>query len=83
MSKRTIGSVPCTRAARSWRVREQCFTFADGLDLAEKYGDGTFNGKTPEERAEVNQILALQLSGVGPAQGQVNWFKVRLSSCRF
>lgn len=39
--------------------------------LAEKYSDGKYNGKTPEERAEVMQMLAFQLSGVGPAQGQV------------
>jgi len=45
-----------------------CLTY-----LAEKYGP-QYIGKTPEERAEVMQWLCFQLSGVGPAQGQANWF---------
>ncbi|PWN43166.1 glutathione S-transferase [Ceraceosorus guamensis] len=44
------------------------------LYLIDKYGqDGSFGGKTPEERAVVNQWFALQLSTFGPQQGQVNW----------
>lgn len=59
-----------------------CLTY-----LAEKYGQ-KYIGSTVEERAEVLQWLccalailnalfltpAVQLSGVGPAQGQANWF---------
>ncbi|KAL9937223.1 hypothetical protein V8E36_003632 [Tilletia maclaganii] len=43
--------------------------------LAEKYDpSGQFYGKTPEEKGHVSQWLTHQLSGLGPAQGQVNWF---------
>ncbi|KIJ51477.1 hypothetical protein M422DRAFT_244640 [Sphaerobolus stellatus SS14] len=36
-----------------------------------------FTGKTLEERAEVWQWLSFQISGMGPMQGQNNWFKLR------
>jgi glutathione S-transferase len=43
--------------------------------LAEKYApDGTWHGRTLEERAIVNQWLAFQLSGLGPMLGQVFFF---------
>ncbi|KAK0519455.1 hypothetical protein OC834_007372 [Tilletia horrida] len=43
--------------------------------LAEKYDtSGSLYGKTPEERAITAQWLTHQVSGLGPAQGQVNWF---------
>ncbi|KAK0544952.1 hypothetical protein OC846_005861 [Tilletia horrida] len=42
--------------------------------LAEKYdSEGKLYGKTPEERAITAQWLTHQVSGLGPAQGQVNW----------
>ncbi|KAK0519456.1 hypothetical protein OC834_007373 [Tilletia horrida] len=45
------------------------------LYLADKYDpSGSFYGKTPEERGITAQWLAFQISGVGPMQGQVNWF---------
>ncbi|KAE8213020.1 hypothetical protein CF327_g3412 [Tilletia walkeri] len=42
--------------------------------LADRYDkEGSFYGKTPEERALTAQWLTYQLSGLGPSQGQVNW----------
>ncbi|PYH94528.1 glutathione S-transferase family protein [Aspergillus ellipticus CBS 707.79] len=43
--------------------------------LADKYDpSGKLGGTTVEERAEVNQWLAWQISGLGPYQGQLIWF---------
>jgi len=43
--------------------------------IAEKYDtSGKFYGKTTQERAHVNQWVAYQISGLGPSQGQANWF---------
>lgn len=45
------------------------------LYLGEKYDSKhAISGATTEERANVNQWLAFQISGLGPSQGQVNWF---------
>ena len=37
----------------------------------------SFYGRTIEEQATVNQWVAFQISGIGPTQGQINWFKRR------
>lgn len=43
--------------------------------LCEQYGkDGQFNGKTVKERATINTWLTFQTSGLGPMQGQLNFF---------
>jgi len=43
--------------------------------LAEKYdSEGKFFGKTLEEKTEVMIWLTHQVSGLGPSQGQANWF---------
>ncbi|GJJ10438.1 hypothetical protein Clacol_004664 [Clathrus columnatus] len=46
------------------------------LYLAEKFGqDGRWVGKSLDERAQVWEWLMFQVSGLGPMQGQLNWFK--------
>ncbi|GJJ09221.1 hypothetical protein Clacol_003443 [Clathrus columnatus] len=46
------------------------------LYVAEQFDNsGTFNGKNLDEKAIVWQWLMFQLSGLGPMQGQVNYFK--------
>ncbi|PYI09738.1 glutathione S-transferase family protein [Aspergillus sclerotiicarbonarius CBS 121057] len=48
--------------------------------LAEKEWDmqydqtGNLSGRTPSERAQINQWLSWQISGLGPYQGQLAWF---------
>lgn len=44
--------------------------------IAEKYDNsGKFLGKNIDEKAEVMQWLTFQVSGMGPMQGQVNYFR--------
>jgi len=43
--------------------------------LAEHYDKtGAFFGRNVDEKTDVMQWLSFQLSGLGPSQGQVNWF---------
>ncbi|KAF8581449.1 thioredoxin-like protein, partial [Ramaria rubella] len=46
------------------------------LYVAERFDKtGKYAGQTLEERSEVWQWLFYQVSGLGPSQGQVNWFR--------
>lgn len=42
--------------------------------------NGKLGGRTVEEKAIIDQWLCLQLSGLGPVQGNVNWYAFLLCS---
>jgi len=43
--------------------------------LVDKYDkEGKYFGKTPEERAVVSQWVQLQMTGLGPSQGNLNYY---------
>lgn len=42
--------------------------------LVNKYDNGSFHGKNPEETAVVDQWVMLQMTGLGPNQGNLNYY---------